>query len=179
MRLDFLENAVLIAIQKHIELVKALEEVMDNIHQAPVVQSKSNGLKHLLKCRQQELEKTEDLISGLYIDWKNGNISHKQYRKMKEKFEQQEIQLKETLEHIEDEICMMGEGMTSTNPYLQAFLKHKNIQELSQEILVELIDAIYIHENEALTIQFKQENQYIRIVDAMEKRIAIDSGGVV
>ena len=179
MRLDILENAVLIAIQKHIELVANLEEIIDNIHQAPVAQSKSNRLKHLQKRRQQELEKTEDLISGLYMDWKNGDISHEQYRKMKDKFEQQEIQLKETMEHIKDEICIMGEAMTSTDPYLQAFLNHKNIQELSQGILVELIDAIYIHENGALTIQFKQENQYIPIVDAMEKRIAIDSGGVV
>ena len=168
MRLDVLEKTVLLVIQKHIELVESLEEVLNNINQAPVVQTKSARLEHLLKLREQELEKTEDLISGLYMDWKNGDITREQYRKMKEKFEQQEIQLKEVIEHIRDEIGTMEQGITSDDPYLQAFLKHKNIQELSQGILVELVKTILIHENGEITVQFKMENQYKRIIDFIE-----------
>lgn len=133
-----------------------------------MVQTKSTRLEHLLKLREQELEKTDDLISGLYMDWKNGDITHEQYRKMKEKFEKQEAELKDAIEHIQGEIGTMEHGISSDDPYLQAFLKHKNIHELSQGILVELIETIYVHEGGEITIQFKFENQYKRIVDFID-----------
>ena len=168
MRLDVLEKTVLVVIQKHIELVESLEKVIDNINQAPVVQTKSTRLEHLLKLREQELEKTEDLISGLYMDWKGGDITREQYRKMKEKFEQQEEQLKEAIEHIQDEIGTMERGITSDDPYLQTFLKYKNVQELTQGMLVEMVDHILIHEGGQITVKLKSENQYKRIIDFIE-----------
>lgn len=168
MRLDILEKTVLTVIQKHIELVEVLEDIIRNINEAPVVQTKSTRLEHLLKLREQELEKTDDLLSGLYMDWKNGDITREQYRKMKEKFEKQEIDLKEAIEHIKDEIGTMEQGVSTDDPYLQNFLKHKNICELSQGILVELIETIYIHEGGEITIQFKAGDQYKQIVDFIE-----------
>lgn len=168
MRLDVLEKTVLVVIQKHIELVESLEKVIDNINRAPVVQTKSTRLEHLLKLREQELEKTENLISGLYMDWKGGDITREQYRKMKEKFEQQEEQLKEAIEHIQDEIGTMERGITSDDPYLQTFLKYKNVQELTQGMLVEMVDHILIHEGGQITVKLKSENQYKRIIDFIE-----------
>lgn len=168
MRLDKLENTVLIFIQKHIELVEALEDAIKKINETLVVQTKSTRLEHLLKLREQELDKTEDLISGLYMDWKNGDITREQYRKMKEKFEKQELELKGAIQHIKDEVGTMEQGISSDDPYLQIFLKHKNISELSQGILVELISAIYIHEGGEITINLKGEDQYKRIVDFID-----------
>lgn len=165
MRLDVLEKAVLTAIQKHIELVEALEGVIKNINEAPVVQTKSTRLEHMLKLREQELEKTDEILSGLYMDWKNEDINREQYRKMKVKFEKQGAELKEAIEHIKGEIGIMERGISSDDPYLQTFLQHKNIRELSQGLLVELIEAIYIHETGEITIQFKCEDQYKRIID--------------
>jgi DNA invertase Pin-like site-specific DNA recombinase len=54
-RLDKLESTVLSVIQKHIELVENLEDVVKNIHEASVVKTKSTRLEHLLKLREQEL----------------------------------------------------------------------------------------------------------------------------
>lgn len=168
-RLDVLEKTVLLVVQKQIELVESLEKVLNNINQAPVVQAKSTRLEQLLKLREQELEKTEGLISGLYMDWKNGDITREQYRKMKGKFEQQEVQLREAIEHIQDKLGTMEEGILPDAPYLQAFLKHKNIQELSQGLLVELVNTILIHEGGAITVQFKIEDPYKRMIEFIEK----------
>lgn len=167
-RLDVLEPAVLTTIQKQIELVEHLAEVIDEINKAPVVENKSTRLEASLKLRTQELEKAENIVTDLYLDWKNGDITRDQYRKMKEKFETQAEQLKVTIEHIKEEIEVMGEGITSDNPYLTTFLKHKNIQTLAQGILSELVKDIFIHEGGKITIMFKFEDQFRRIVDFIE-----------
>jgi len=167
-RLDVLEPAVLTAIQKQIEVLSQLTEVIEEINKAPVVENKSKRLETLLKLRTQELEKSESVVTELYLDWKNGDITREQYLKMKEKFESQSEQLKGTIEHIKEEIMVMGEGVTSDNPYLKNFLKHRNIQSLTQGILAELVKDIFIHENGELTIVFKFEDQYRRIMDFIE-----------
>jgi len=170
MRLDKLENAVLIVIQKQIELSASLGAVIESINQAPVAETKYTRLEHLLKIREQELKKTEDLIAGLYIDWKNGDITREQYIKMKEMFERQEAGLKDTTLHIKDEIDWVERGIASKDPYLKAFLKHKNIQELTQGILVELVEAINIHESGKITIKLKLEDQLKRAADFIENK---------
>lgn len=42
----------------------------------------------------------------------------------------------------------------SDNPYLTTFLKHENVKSLDRGLLVELIDTIYVHDNNEITIQF-------------------------
>ena len=40
------------------------------------------------------------------------------------------------------------------------FRKNQDITKLTREILSELINVIYIHEGENITIEFKYENEY-------------------
>lgn len=168
MRLDILEKAVLLAIQKQIELAPSLETVIERINKTHIAQTKEARLEQLLKLRIEEYEKIENLIIGLYVDWKNEEITQEQYRKMKTKFEQQEEQLKKTIMHIKEEIDITGRRISSGNPYFQTFLECKNIKELSQGILTELIEGIYIHENGEITIHFKFDDEYRRVVDFIE-----------
>lgn len=169
MRLDVLTKSTLAAIQTQVTLVENLAEIIDEINKAPIVENKSVRLETLLKLRIQDLEKAENIVTNLHIDWKNGDINREQYRKMKEQFESQAEQLKETIAHIQDEIEVMGKGIKSDNPYLKHFLKFKNIDSLSQEILTQLIEVIYIHEGGDLTIKFRFEDQYKRIVDFTQR----------
>ncbi|MCU6763311.1 Recombinase [uncultured Roseburia sp.] len=167
-RLDVLEPAVLTAIQRQIELAVHLPEIIDKIKKAPAAGNKSAQLEALLKLRTQELKKTENIITDLYLDWKNGDITHNQYRKMKVKFETQSRQLKVMIKHLKENIKVIDEDITCGNPYLNAFLKYKNVQTLTQGILLELVKDIFIHEGGGITIVFKFEDPFKRIIDFIE-----------
>ena len=167
-RLDVLEKAVLVAIQKQIELVGSLADMIEEINSAPVVHMESNRLNSLLRQREKELEKVTGLLDGLYLDWKNGDITRDQYRRMKVNFEEQAEQLKGTIEHIKGECDTIAQGITAEDPYLTAFLKYGNIQTLSRGLLVDLVNVIYVHEGGEIEIEFKFEDQYRRIVEFIE-----------
>jgi len=94
-----LEQSVLTAIRKQTELVDTLSETIEEINKAPVMQTQSNRLNHLLKMREQKLEKVKGLTDGLYMDWKGGNITKDDYRRMKDKFEEQTEQLPKVPKH--------------------------------------------------------------------------------
>ncbi|MCI9263654.1 MAG: recombinase family protein [Oscillospiraceae bacterium] len=168
MRGDVLEQAVLVTIQKQIELVASLSELVEEINNAPVVSTKSNRLNALMRQKTQELDKTNSLLDGLYMDMKAGDITREQYRRMREKLEQQAAQLRSEVSHIQEEQDTAAQGISTGNPYLNAFLKHRNIQSLSRGLLVELVKFIYIHEDGSIDIEFNFQDQYRRIVEFVE-----------
>lgn len=167
-RLDVLEKAVLVAIQKQIELVGSLADMIDEINNAPVVHTESNRLNALLRQREKELEKVTGLLDGLYLDWKSGDITRDQYRRMKVKFEEQAEQLQDTIKHIKSECDTIAQGITTEDPYLTTFLKYGNIQTLSRGLLVDLVNVIYVHEGGEIEIEFNFADQYRRIVEFIE-----------
>ena len=167
-REDRLEQVVLVAIQKQIELVASLSKVIEEINSAPVVKTESNRLTSLLKQKTGELEKASNLLDGLYYDWKSGEITHDQYRRMKPQLEDQTARLKEQIEHIKEECATMARGINEEDPYLTTFLKYRNIQSLTRALLVDLVEVIYVHEDSTVEIVFNFADQYRRIVEFVE-----------
>ena len=167
-RLDVLEKAVLAAVQKQIELVDSLSEIIEEINSAPIVHTESIRLNALLEQRTKELEKVADVLDSLYMDWKSGDITRDQYRRMKVRFEEQSQQLQETIAHIQSECETLAQGIDTENPYLTTFLKHRNIEKLSRGLLVELVNAIYVHEDKSIEIEFNYADQYRRIAEDIE-----------
>ena len=97
------------------------------------------------------------------MDWKSEEISRNEYARMKSRFEIKAEEIRRIISNIEAEIQSSSKGVGDNDPYLKTFLKYKNIKELNRGILIELIDAIYIHENNEITIQFKFADQYKRL----------------
>ena len=51
---------------------------------------------------------------------------------------------------------------------LVAFTKHQNIDQLSRELLVELIDHIKVYENGNISVRFKFADEFRRIAEYIE-----------
>lgn len=167
-RADKLENAVLVTIQKQIELVENLSHIIDEINQVPFICTKSKRLENMIGQQKNELFKTTRFLDHLYIDWKSGEITREQYNRMREQYTAQAEQLEQRVQSLQDEISMMEQGITNDNPYLEAFLKYRNIQSLDRGILVELVKNIYVHEDKSITIEFNFADEYQRILDVIE-----------
>ena len=73
------------------------------------------------------------------MDWRTGEITKAEYRRMKGKFETQIEQLQGVIENLEREKEALAMGVNTDEPYLTTFLKHKNISHLERGILVELL----------------------------------------
>lgn len=165
---DKLQSIVLETIQKQIALIDGMAQLIDDINNAPAPRTVSKRLTASIKLRKQELEKASGVRTGLYLDWKNGDITRDEYHRMKKEFEDKEAQLKEDIAKLEAENQDMAHGVTSSNPYFDAFRKYNNISNLDRGIVAELIKAIHIHEGGDITIDFNFADQHRRIVEFIE-----------
>lgn len=163
-----LERAVLLAIQKQIDLVETLAETIKEINATPSIDISTNHIDTQMATHEGELAKVLRLKDELYLDWKAGEITKDDYRRLKATFDDKQQKLKQTINSLRDEATAMKERINSEDPYLTTFLKHKNIQSLSRGIIVDLIDCVYVHEGGAITIDFKFADQHKRIVEYIE-----------
>ena len=56
-------------------------------------------------------------------------------------------------------------GADSKNEFLDQFVKYQNIDTLTREVVVALIDTIYIYENKKVKIVFKYQNPYLEALE--------------
>ena len=167
-RQDKLENAVLAALQMQIALVDRLAEEIERINNAPVINRESKRLSHSLKQAEKQLKQYNDASDSLYLDWKSGEITKEEYRRLKGKIAEQIQQLEANISYLKEEMQVMADGIGTDDPYLTAFLKYKNIQSLNRGIMVELVKAVWVHENGEITVDFNFADEYQRIIDYIE-----------
>ena len=165
---ELVEQVVFEAVKRQIDLCGSLTEIIDEINQAPVVRNQSTRLDKLLKTQEQELHKITNLCDNLYIDWKSGDLTRDEYNRMKAKFEQQAEEIRQTIANLQEEQTFVSNGITSADPYLQTFLKYKNIDHLERGIVVALIKQISIYEEKRIEVEFNFADQHQRILDFIE-----------
>jgi site-specific DNA recombinase len=167
-REEFLEKAVLETIQAQIGLACSLSDMIAEINSSTVIRTESKRLEGLLKARIKDREKVERLKDSLYENWQAGDLSREDYRRLKSRYEEQFAQINQAIKSLEEEQRVARVGVDTTNPYLRAFIKHQGITELNRGILTALVENIHIHEGNSITICFRYEDQYKRILEFIE-----------
>ena len=163
-----LEAAVLFAVQQQVHLAVSYSEMIASINTAPVKKSQSIRLEELIAAKERELAKISRYKQSLYQDWKDGEITQQDYRDMKADYERQTIALTDVLARLNAERAELANGVKSEHPALVAFTKHQNIDQLSRELLVELIDHIKVYENGNISVRFKFADEFRRIAEYIE-----------
>ena len=169
-----LEAAVLFAIQQQVHLAVSYSELVARINSAPIKKSQSFRLDDLIAAKERELAKVTRYKQSLYQDWKDGEITQQEYRTMKADYEQQTERLSDILERLTAERAELANGVDKEHPALVAFMKFENIDSLSREILIELIDHIKVYENGNISVRFKFADELRKIAEYIEINTTTD-----
>ena len=168
-RSDRLEQAVLETLRCQISLAVEMDELIAEINRSG---ARSRSADHLQAERAQltvERERIEQMKLSLYPDWKAGDISREEYHQLKEQFEQQQARLDTRLASLQTRIDEAQNGVDETNSFLSQFVQYRSLQTLTREVVVELIDMIYVHEGGKITIKFKFSDAYAAAKDYIRK----------
>lgn len=164
-----LEKTVLEVIKAQVDMVINLKTIVDKINQKSQISTKSQKLDKMIENTKKQIEKSEYLFDGAYVDWKNDEISKEQYKRIRTNTEQKLKQYRNNLEKLVMERYEFEQGIHSNNSYFETFIKYENITALNRLVLLDLIERIYIYEDKSIDIQFKYNDQYELIIDFIEQ----------
>jgi hypothetical protein len=160
-----LEEVILAVLRLQIGLADLSKCDLKVLNRAVVTEgTNGDSFKYLDKRiaeQKKRLIKIEELSDGLYIDWKSGEITIDDYRRMKARFDEQIIRIQTVIMNLEEEKQQMTQTDSNKAAALEEFLHHKNISKLDRSILIELTEMIYVYEYQKIVIQFTYRNDSI------------------
>ena len=148
-----------------IDIAIEMEKMIKKINQSSKRNIFSNNVEKMLNVKFNELEKVKKLKKDVYEDWKMGDISREEYIEYKSSYEKDIIKIEENIKCLEEEKEKYKEQVLGDNIWIEKLKEKRNITKLTRDIIVELIDCIYVHESGDITIKFKFEDEYERILE--------------
>ena len=166
-RSDRLEQAVLETLRGQIALAVEMDELLSAIDRNKLAGESARRFEAERKRLSAEREKTVRMKLDLYPDWKRGDLSREEYLALKGQFEEQLARIDGRLAALAAEQAQT-DAAASTNAVLQQFIRYRNLQHLTREIVVELIDRIEVHEGGGITIRFKFADVFASASDSIK-----------
>ena len=153
-RHDQLETAVLYAVRQQIYLAADPTALLEQIDRAPAARGRADKLAQAIGQRERELFKISRYRQSIYQDWKDGEISHEDYRRMREDYTRQAQALEQSLQALRAEQGQR-EAEPEEGPFPAALRRCGNIDRLTRDLLIELVDHIRVYEGGRICIVFR------------------------
>ncbi len=167
-RLDRLEEAVLAAIRMQIQLAVDMKQAIDVINESAAVNKQSGKLQKQLDNAKKEEMNAEAMMLDLYPDWKAGMISSEEYQKLKAMFEVKREDARKRIRDINMQMEEMEKGQDSANEFIQNFIQYQNVDTQTRDLLVSLVDMIYVYEGGDIHIDFKFQSPFLLAKEFIE-----------
>lgn len=172
-RSDVLEQTVYSVINMYIDIAVNLDEFIDKINRSPQKTAATSKLKTLLAEKEKEKRKIEGFLLDIYPDFKNELISKLQYLQLKEKYESELNALNQIIKNIHATLDKEKDGIDGTNDFITNFKKYGNIEGLTRDVLIALVDVIYVHNDGAIKIKLKFQDAFKRVLDYVNANISL------
>lgn len=167
-RIDKLEQAVLLTVQKMIDTAVNMAELLEKISNSEKRKKESNHIQKALKSQISEREKLLPMIADLYPDWKSGVITAEEYQMLKERLNEKLRNADEKIAALKKSAEQFQNGITEENDFVAHFKKYGNIESLTRPIVTELIEEIFVYEGGDIEVVFKFKDAYAEVVEYIE-----------
>ena len=131
-----------------------------------VEQGRTGSKRRLL---QQKLENKKSVLSGLYVDYKEGLLSRQDYLFTRERIDS-------AIREIEAELAEQERAASKTRGLLTGETKWKHMvqnyqdaAELSQEMVEAFVETIKLHKDGSLEIKLNYMDEFAALIDACEQ----------
>jgi hypothetical protein len=154
-----LEQIVLEAVQTQIAALLRAEEILKQIDRIPEEQSSIKVITGQIEELDTEIEKYRRLKTQVYVDMLDEIITKDEFKEINGKFSDKLDAAKERKNLLLERKHRLMANKTHLKPWLDSFRKYQNIEKLERQVVVNLIEKIYVHDKDTVTIQFQHGNE--------------------
>lgn len=164
---DDLMEAVLGAVNLHIQKVLDLQEALKQIENAPSRQLMIQKYLERLSRKEEERKKAERLKIGIYEDLKDGLLDKEEYQKLKAEFDSRIAEADAAVKELNRQIVEL-EGSNCTNAaWMSYFQQFGRLEQLTRWAAAIIINKILVYEDNRIKITFNFEADLNRIQEIL------------
>lgn len=130
-----------------------------------VEQGRSASKRRLL---QQKLENKKSILSGLYVDYKEGLLSRQDYLFTRESVDADIRMIETELAEQESASSQTRDLLTGEMKWQYMVQRYQNATELSPEMVEAFVETIKLHQDGSLDIKLNYMDEFAALMDACE-----------
>lgn len=164
---DALMEAVLGAVNLHIQKVMDMQEALKRIENAPSRQLMINKYAERLSIKEEERKKAEQLKIGIYEDLKDGLLDKEEYQKLKAEFDSRIARANTAVETLKTQIRELETSHSANAPWMSYFQQFGRLEQLTRWAAAIIINKILVYEDNRIKITFNFEADLNRIQEIL------------
>lgn len=164
---DDLMEAVLGAVNLHIQKVLNLQEALKQIEKAPSRQLMVQKYLERLSRKEEERKKAERLKIGIYEDLKDGLLDKEEYQKLKAEFDSRIAEAEAAVKELKWQITELEESHSANAPWMNYFQQFGCLEQLTRWTAAIIINKILVYEDNRIKITFNFEADLNRIQEIL------------
>ena len=169
-----LDEAVLAAIQAQINVILDLDKALQQIKSLAWERSEIKKIEANIDAQNQIIHKNRDLRMGIYEDLREGIISQDEFQELKQEFTQRIADAKHAVEKLNTAKNEILQGSSMQQGWLAQFRKYQNITEITRPVIVNLIEKIYVYENNEIQVVFRHRDQLADIMSFLKNQNTVE-----
>lgn len=162
-----LEKAALQAVTVHIDNILMIERALQVLEEVPMTASNVRKYDERIQKKSEEVEKIKRRKLRLYEDLTDGILSNDEYELLREKYSSQIAKGEDAIQAFEDERQMILDKRTDQHQWIEEFISHKGLTELSRNDVVHLIDRIEVADAHHINVKLRFADEYDRIMEQL------------
>ena len=165
-----LEGIVMNAITNQINLIVELDELLKDAGRGILEDAKLKKLDILIAQKHKDIDRYKELRMGLYEAYNDNLIDRQDYDKMREKYALQIDAEESALIRLREEYAREEASSSINTGWIQEFIKFHGVTDLTRELVVTLIDRIFVYEDKRVKIEFNYRNEFEYISTLLQER---------
>lgn len=162
-------DAVLAAFQHQYHLVLDLERILKYAQELPDDPKSLHRFDVQLAKLDDEIRRNQEMKLRLIENLNDGILSREEYLELSAIYDNRIRDGRFAKKNVEAE----RDGFKDVpleSEWLTSFKKYHRIDKLDRILLAELVHAIEVHDNKAVTVHFRFDDQIKRVIDYLEQR---------
>lgn len=159
-RESILEEVVLTALQKHIELLVEMDSLLQYVDEIPLHQKEVRLIDEQIAVLGQEVIRYKRLKVSLHEDYHKGLVEQDEYIDLKNIYTTNEKKSGESIAQLTIKKQNILDGKSQRQECVELFRQYRNIKRLDRRTLVMLIHSISISSSKKMEICFAFQDEF-------------------
>jgi len=163
-----LDGLVLEAIQIQIKMVIELEKSLLKLDLLSNRTKLEEEFKRDIKYNELKIERLKKEKKQKYEDWKFNLIDKQEFLKISGEIENKIASIKDEIELYKLNYLERLKKIKKNDYWINHYKRNKKIKKVTKQVLDELVESIYVYENEKIEVNFKYKNEFESIINYLE-----------
>ncbi len=160
-------KSILFQVRLVIDLEKAIEKIKKKGTEEQIEKKYFNEIKKL----NNDIDKYKKLKKSSYEDWKFEKITKEEYLNYSKDYDERIGTLEKEIEALKNIYIDKMNELKKDDYWIEHFKRNKNLKSLSKEVINEIVDTIYVHEDGNVTIKFKYQDEYDKSLEFISREM--------